>query len=58
MFKDVYVQPSDKTIEQFHDEKISMILRALQMSSLQIPMLAPDFAPPSTSQPLRLADTQ
>ncbi|XP_050121077.1 uncharacterized protein LOC126598763 [Malus sylvestris] len=39
-------------------EKMSMILRALQMSGLQIPMPAPNLAPPSTSQPLRPADTQ
>ncbi|KAB2629372.1 hypothetical protein D8674_034167 [Pyrus ussuriensis x Pyrus communis] len=50
MFKDVYVRPGDETTEY-------MILRALQMSSLQIPMLAPDLTPPSTSQPLRLANT-
>ncbi|CAN6694166.1 unnamed protein product [Malus baccata var. baccata] len=40
------------------DEKMSMILRALQMFSLQILMSALDLAPPSTSQPLRLVDTQ
>ncbi|CAN6547674.1 unnamed protein product [Malus baccata var. baccata] len=40
------------------DEKMSMILLALQMSGLQILMPALDLALPSTSQPLRLADTQ
>ncbi|RXH71288.1 hypothetical protein DVH24_018643 [Malus domestica] len=40
------------------DEKIGMILLALQMSGLQILMLALDLALPSTSQPLRLVDTQ
>ncbi|CAN6718176.1 unnamed protein product [Malus baccata var. baccata] len=39
-------------------EKMSMILRALQMSGLQIPMPAPNLAPPSTSQPLCPPDTQ
>ncbi|KAM1315831.1 hypothetical protein ACFX10_019365 [Malus domestica] len=41
-----------------HDEKMNMILWALQMSGLQMSMLALDLAPPSTSQPLRPADTQ
>ncbi|KAM1467300.1 hypothetical protein ACFX2I_032419 [Malus domestica] len=40
------------------DEKMSMIVRALAMSGLQILMPAPDLAPPSTSQPLCPADTQ
>ncbi|KAM1168605.1 hypothetical protein PS1_030612 [Malus domestica] len=35
------------------DEKMSMILRALQMSGLQISMPAPNLAPPLTSQPLQ-----
>ncbi|CAN6692003.1 unnamed protein product [Malus baccata var. baccata] len=38
-------------------EQMSMIVRDLQMSDLQIPMLALDLSPPSTSQPLRLVDT-
>ncbi|XP_008363523.3 uncharacterized protein [Malus domestica] len=40
------------------DEKMSMILRALQMFGLQIPMPAHDLDPPSTSQPLPPANTQ
>ncbi|CAN6544409.1 unnamed protein product [Malus baccata var. baccata] len=40
------------------DDKMSMIFRALQMSSLQIPMPAPDLAPLLTSQPLHPIDTQ
>ncbi|RXI04659.1 hypothetical protein DVH24_038933 [Malus domestica] len=40
------------------DEKMSMILRALQMFGLQIPMPAHDLDPSSTSQPLRPANTQ
>ena len=38
-------------------DKMSMILHALAMSGLDIQMPAPDLAPPSTSQPLRPADT-
>ncbi|RXH95605.1 hypothetical protein DVH24_008105 [Malus domestica] len=34
-------------------EQMSMIVRALQMSGLQIPMPTPDLSPPLTSQPLR-----
>ncbi|RXH90746.1 hypothetical protein DVH24_035510 [Malus domestica] len=37
------------------DEKMSTIVRALAMSGLQIPMPAPDIAPPSTSQPIPVA---
>ncbi|CAN6545632.1 unnamed protein product [Malus baccata var. baccata] len=53
-------QIAAQIVAQFsaQDEKMSMILRALQMSGLQIPMLAIDLAPPSTSQPLRPTDTQ
>ncbi|TQD75757.1 hypothetical protein C1H46_038730 [Malus baccata] len=40
------------------DKKMNMILRALQMSGLQIPMLALDLALPSTFQLFRTADTQ
>ncbi|KAB2636120.1 hypothetical protein D8674_026654 [Pyrus ussuriensis x Pyrus communis] len=47
-----------KVIDKLHGEQMSMIVWALQMSGLQIPMLAPDIALPSTSQPLRPADTQ
>ncbi|CAN6686188.1 unnamed protein product [Malus baccata var. baccata] len=39
-----------------HDEWMSMIVQPLAMSGLQIPMLAPDLAPPSTSQLFRPAD--
>ncbi|KAM1114094.1 hypothetical protein ACFX2B_046127 [Malus domestica] len=41
----------------YQPRTMHMILRALQMFGLQIPMPAPDLAPPSTSQPLHLADT-
>ncbi|RXI02182.1 hypothetical protein DVH24_026712 [Malus domestica] len=44
--------------EALIDEKMSMILRALQMSNLQIPMPALDLAPPLTFQPFCPADTQ
>ncbi|RXH82334.1 hypothetical protein DVH24_036675 [Malus domestica] len=40
------------------DERMSMIVQALAMFGLQILMPAPDLAPPSTSQPLRPADTR
>ncbi|TQE10824.1 hypothetical protein C1H46_003524 [Malus baccata] len=40
------------------DEEMSMIVRALAMSGLQILMPTHDLAPPSTSEPLCPADTQ
>ncbi|KAB2606286.1 helicase swr1-like [Pyrus ussuriensis x Pyrus communis] len=40
------------------DEKMSMILRALHMSGLQIPMPTPDLALSFTLQPHCLADTE
>ncbi|CAN6580736.1 unnamed protein product [Malus baccata var. baccata] len=39
-------------------EHMSIIVWALQMFDLQISMPAPNLAPPSTSQPLRPANTQ
>ncbi|CAN6579816.1 unnamed protein product [Malus baccata var. baccata] len=43
--------------KQKKGDHISMILQTLAMSGLQIQLPAPDLAPPSTSQPLRLVDT-
>ncbi|KAM1332752.1 hypothetical protein ACFX10_008769 [Malus domestica] len=40
------------------DEKMSVIVQALAMSGLQILMPASDLTPPSTSKPLRPANTQ
>ncbi|XP_050104762.1 uncharacterized protein LOC126584411 [Malus sylvestris] len=41
------------------DERMNMIVQALAMSGLQIPtMLAPNVAPPSTSQPFHPNDTE
>ncbi|XP_070671602.1 uncharacterized protein [Malus domestica] len=39
------------------NERMNMIVQALAMSGLQISMPEPNLAPPSTSQPLRPADT-
>ncbi|TQD71579.1 hypothetical protein C1H46_042892 [Malus baccata] len=39
------------------NERMNMIVQALATSGLQIPMPAPNLAPPLTSQPLRPADT-
>ncbi|TQD70861.1 hypothetical protein C1H46_043603 [Malus baccata] len=38
--------------------QMSMIVHALAMFGLQIQLPTSDLTPPSTSQPLRLADTQ
>ncbi|KAB2629297.1 hypothetical protein D8674_034092 [Pyrus ussuriensis x Pyrus communis] len=53
MFKEVYVRPDEEI-----DEKMSMILQAFQLSGLKILMPTPYLSPLSTSQPLRLVDTQ
>ncbi|TQE14315.1 hypothetical protein C1H46_000234 [Malus baccata] len=73
MFKDVYVRPGNETTKQLHMngqlraqgkvmrtcvERVQELVQAIQMSGLQISLLAPHLALPSTSKPPCHADTQ